>query len=134
MQPSQLNWDAAGNPESKVCDMQMNYWQIGTTAGIPNGRVMPFTTFTLGINYWSFSNFNNTIYKIDNQSKFAITAGLGAKTYFGENQKVGVRFQFRVLPTWYSNIVTTDGGGLGVNGHTIWQWEVAAGVSVKLGN
>ena len=87
MQPSELNWDPNVGQTVKVADMSVNYWQIGATAGLPRGRVMPFTMITVGATYWSFSNFAGTDYQPENQTKFSFTAGLGVKTFFGENQR-----------------------------------------------
>jgi opacity protein-like surface antigen len=133
LQPSQLNWDPNTGPTVKVADMSVNYWQIGATAGLPRGRIMPFTMITVGATYWSFSNFAETDYEVENQTKFSFTAGVGVKTFFGENQKVGIRLQFRVLPTFYDTFATIGTGGIGVSGSAVWQWDVGGGIAFKFG-
>lgn len=134
MQPSELNWDPNNGPTVRAADMSVNYWQIGATAGLPKGRIMPYTMFTLGATYWSFSNYNREVgFEPENMTKFSFTAGLGAKTFFGENQKVGLRLQFRVLPTFYNTFATIGTGGVGVSGNAVWQWEVGGGIAIKFG-
>jgi len=132
-QPSQLNYDPNNGPETKIADMSVNYWQIGTVAGLPKGRVLPYVMFTLGATYWSFSNFTDANFKPDNMTKFSFTAGVGAKTFFGENQKLGIRLQFRVLPTFYNSFATVGTGGVGISGNAVWQWEVGGGLVLKFG-
>ncbi len=129
LQDTQLDWDPNGGVKEKYADMTVNYWQIGATAGLPRGRIMPYTMLTVGATYWSFSN--DRILDIKNQTKFSFTAGVGAKTYFGQNQKVGLRVQFRVLPTFYNTFATIGTGGVGISGNAIWQWEIGGGLSVK---
>ena len=48
------------------------------------------------------------------RTKFSFTAGVGAKTFFGDNQKVGLRMQFRVLPTFYNTFATVGTGGVDI--------------------
>ncbi len=134
LQPSQLNWDPATGPTEKVADMDVNYWQIGATAGLPKGRIMPYTMVTLGATYWKFSNPTDpTVLSPQNMTKFSFTIGAGVKTFFGDNQKVGVRLQFRVLPTFYNTFATVGTGGVGVSGTAVWQFEVGGGLVIKFG-
>lgn len=129
LQDTQLDWDPNGGVKEKYADMTVNYWQIGATAGLHRGKIMPYTMLTVGATYWSFTN--DRLLDIENQTKFSFTAGVGAKTYFGQNQKVGLRVQFRVLPTFYNTFATIGTGGVGVSGNAIWQWEIGGGLSVK---
>lgn len=134
LQPSQLNWDPNVGSTVKVADMDVNYWQIGATTGLPKGRIMPYVMVTVGATYWKFSNPTDAArLSPESQTKFSFTAGLGAKTFFGENQKVGLRLQFRVLPTFYNTFATIGTGGVGVSGTAIWQWEIGGGLVIKFG-
>ncbi len=129
LQDTQLDWDPHGGVKSKYADMTVNYWQVGATTGVPRGRFLLYTMLTVGATYWSFSN--DRILDIENQTKFSFTAGVGAKTYFGKSQRIGIRAQFRVLPTFYNTFATIGTGGVGVSGNAVWQWEIGGGLSVK---
>jgi hypothetical protein len=126
-QDGQLDWDPNGAPKQKLSDMSVNFWQIGGTAGLPRGRVMPFTTLTMGVTYFAFADP-----LVKNTTKFSITAGVGAKTFFGRDQKIGLRVQFRVLPSFYETFATIGTGGVGVSGSAIWQWDVGGALVIKL--
>lgn len=132
LQPTELEWDSFSG-KRRAADMSVNYWQIGAVAGLPQGRIMPYTMLTVGATYWSFSNQTADFESLDSFTKFSFTAGLGAKTFFGENQRVGIRLQFRVLPTFYNTFATIGTGGVGVSGNAVWQWEIGGGIAIKLG-
>ena len=53
------------------------------------------------------------------------------------NERFGLRASFRTIPTFYNTSAGlwfgTGGASVGINGWAIWQWEVAGGVTVRLG-
>lgn len=84
-----------------VGDVGVEHWQIGGMSGVQNGNVMPFGMFTLGATRLipKFGANND-------QWKFSIMFGLGAKIYL--NERLGIRIQGH-LP-W---IFTSGGAAFG---------------------
>lgn len=128
-----------------LTDMSVNYWQIGSIRTLAPGKVQPFVLGSLGATYYSPTQSTvqideddvDSTYYVDATTKFSLTLGLGLKSYFGEAQKIGLRATFKVMPTFYngsSGVWFGPGGaGLTVGGSAIWQWEAAAGLTVKFG-
>ncbi len=79
-------------------DLSVDYFQFGGIAGVQNGKVMPFTMFTLGATRLAPDSL-----VASDVWKFSLILGFGAKFYL--NDHFGVRVQAR-LP-W----VLIDGGG-----------------------
>ncbi len=139
-QDGALDWDSVGG-KTKLTDMSVNYWQIGAVRSLAQGKVIPFISTSLGATYYSPTESTVTIedeeYRLESMTKFSFVLGLGAKTFFGENERFGLRATFKVLPTLYNTgggvWFGTGGASLGVTGNAIWQWEGAVGVTVKLG-
>ena len=96
----------------------------------------------LGLTYYSPSgstiNIDGTDYAIESSTKFSFNFGLGFKKYFGQNEKIGLRASFKVMPTLYDSGAGlwfgTGGASLGITGYAIWQFEAAAGLTVKFGS
>lgn len=129
-----------------LTDMSVNYWQIGAVRGLLSGKVRPFVTMGLGATYYSPSSssvafdegtVDEETYNISTQTKFSLMLGVGFKTYFGKTEKIGLRASFKTLPTLYDTSgglwFGTGGASVGVSGSAIWQWEAAAGLTVKFG-
>jgi hypothetical protein len=139
-QDGALDYDSRGSKD-KLTDMSVNYWQIGAIRGLIDGKVRPFVTTSLGVTYYSPTESSVVIdgqtYNISPLTKFSFVLGLGVKSYFGEAEKIGLRASFKVLPTLYNTgggvWFGTGGASLGVTGNAIWQWEAAAGLTVKFG-
>jgi len=135
-----LNWDSMGTT-TELTDMSVNYWQIGAIRGLIDGAVRPFVTTSLGATYYSPSSstveIDDTTYNISTMTKFSFVIGVGVKAYFGEAEKIGLRASFKTLPTIYNAgggaWFGSGGASVGVTGSTIWQWEAAIGLTVKLG-
>jgi hypothetical protein len=135
-----LDWDYQGAKE-RVTDMSVNYWHIGGVKGLVEGPIRPYVLTTLGVTYYSPTESSVVIdsetYNLDTVTKFSMALGVGLKAYFGEAEKFGIRASFKVLPTLYNTgggvWFGTGGASLGVTGNAIWQWEAAAGLTVKLG-
>ena len=135
-----LDYDSRGSKD-RLTDMSVNYWHIGGVKGLVDGPVRPFVLTTLGVTYYSPSSstmvIDGTTYNTATSTKFSLALGVGAKAYFGEAEKFGLRASFKVLPTLYNTGAGLwfGGGGasVGVTGNAIWQWEAAIGLTVKLG-
>jgi hypothetical protein len=138
-QDGTLDLDSYG--VTTLADMSVNYFQIGTLQSLRPGRVIPFILGTLGATYYSPDVKSFTIgeetFSLESTTKFSLNLGLGLKAYFGEAQRVGLRASFKVLPTFYNTSggmwVGTGGGGVSFSGSSIWQYEAAAGLTVRLG-
>jgi len=136
-----LDYDSFGT-KTRLTDMSVNYWQIGATRGLLDAKVRPFVLTSLGLTYYSPDQgtieIDGETFNLSTTTKFSFVLGAGFKTYFGENEKIGLRATFKVLPTLYNTSggvwFGSNGASLGITGSAIWQWEVAAGLTVKLGS
>jgi hypothetical protein len=141
-QDGQFDWDPRGGAKYKLTDTSINYWQLGTLRYFPVEGFRPFVLASLGLTYYSPSgstiNIDGTDYAIESSTKFSFNLGLGFKKYFGQNEKIGVRASFKVMPTLYDSGAGlwfgTGGASLGITGYAIWQFEAAAGLTVKFGS
>ncbi len=139
-QEGALDYDSRGSV-TKLTDMSVNFWQIGVVRGLTSGKVRPFVTTALGATYFSPSestvDLEEETYNISSMTKFSLMIGAGFKAYFGEAQKIGLRASIKTFPTLYNTEggLWFGGGGasVGVSGNAIWQWEAAAGLTVKFG-
>jgi len=125
--------------------MSVNVWQIGSIRDLAPGKVQPFVLFSLGATYFSPSEASflldeddpDSIVYTQSTTKFSLSFGVGLKAYFGKAEKIGIRASFKAIPTFYNTGASlwfgTGGGGVAVSGYAIWQWEAAAGLTVKFG-
>ncbi len=135
-----LDYDTRTGKE-RLTDMSVNYWQIGAIRGLLDGKVRPWISTSLGATYYSPTEGTVIIdgdeYRAEGATKFSFIIGLGAKTYFGKAERIGLRASIKVLPTLYNTGAGvwfgSGGASLGVTGNAIWQWEAAIGLTVKLG-
>jgi hypothetical protein len=146
-QNGELNLDQSLQGTTKLSDMSINYWQIGSVRGLPvgEGNIIPYVAGTLGITYYSPEQDRFTVpgepsgqeYALDSATKFSLTIGVGVKAFFGEAERFGIRASFKTMPTFYNTGAGlwfgSGGAGLTVGGSAIWQWEVAGGVTIRLG-
>lgn len=140
-QDGQLDLDQRAGGKTKLTDMSINHWQIGAVRGIVRGNVIPYVSTSLGLTYFSPSGssfvYESETYALDTATKFSLTLGVGAKAFFGEAQRIGVRASFKTMPTFYNTSgglwFGTGGASVGVTGYAIWQWEVSGGVTIRLG-
>ena len=129
-----------------LTDMSVNFWHLGSIRYLaPPGKVRPFVLLSLGATYFSpekasfllDENDPDTLIHTQSKTKFSFNFGLGVKSYFGKAEKIGIRASFKVLPTFYNTwggmYVGSGGAGLTISGNAIWQWEAAAGLTVKFG-
>jgi len=139
-QDGAIDWDSRGTKET-LTDMSVNYWQIGGIKGLIDGPIRPFVTTSLGVTYYSPTESTITIdgetINTSSATKFSMVLGVGVKAYFGKAEKIGIRASFKTMPTLYNTGAGlwfgAGGASLGVTGNAIWQWEVAGGLTVKLG-
>ena len=126
----------------RICDdTVVHYWQIGALQGLPRGNFVPYLMGSLGLTYYSPKSssveIEDTTFRLDSVTKFSMAFGVGIKADMGPDQRVGFGAQFRVLPTLYNTGAGlwfgSGGASLSVGGSAIWQYEVAAGLTVKLG-
>jgi hypothetical protein len=128
-----------------LTDMSVNFWHIGSVRYLAPGKTKPFVLVSLGATYFSPESSTvqldpedpDTILYTKSVTKFSASLGLGFKTYFGSAERIGLRATFKVLPTLYNSwggiYFGSGGGGVSVSGNAIWQWEAAAGLTVKFG-
>ena len=129
-----------------LTDMSVNFWHIGSVRYLmPPGKMRPFVVGSLGATYFSPKDSSflldpddpDTIIYTRSVTKFSLALGLGVKAYFGEAERFGLKATFKVLPTLYNTwggiYVGSGGGGVSVSGNAIWQWEAAAGLTIKFG-
>jgi len=124
-----------------LTDMSVNYWQIGAVRGLTNGKVKPFVLLSLGATYYSPESSTITIdgetYDTSTNTRFSFIIGAGFKAYFGKSEKIGLRASIKTMPTLYDTSgglwFGSGGASVGFSGSAIWQWEAAAGLTVKFG-
>ena len=124
-----------------LTDMSVNYWQIGAIRSLTQGRVQPFLLLSFGLTYYSPEKGSITIddevFETTTSSKFSFVIGAGIKTWFGRNERIGFCASIKTLPTIYDAYgglwFGSGGASVGFSGSAIWQWEAAAGLTVKLG-
>jgi hypothetical protein len=125
--------------------MSVNFWHIGSLRYLAPGKVKPFVLGSLGLTYFSPANATiqldeddpSTVISTQTATKFSLCLGLGLKAYFGEAERFGIRASLKVLPTLYNTGAGlwfgSGGAGVSFGGNAIWQWEAAAGLTVKFG-
>lgn len=128
-QDTEMTWKPAGGLKQTISDTGVEYWQIGMVGGMKRGNVMPFSLFTLGASRFDFKDSG-----LDDEWKFAMTFGLGAKVYMGE--RIALRLQ-GTMPFTFTN----GGAGVGCNfggcypsfgGTGIFQFDLTAGIAILL--
>lgn len=124
-----------------LSDMSVNFWHLGATQLLSDGKVQPFIITGIGATYFSPKEASFEVdgdtFRLESTTKLSFALGLGLKTFFGENERIGLRASFKMLPTMYNTgagiFVGTGGVSAGVSGNAIWQWEGAAGLTVRFG-
>jgi len=126
---------------TSLTDMDIHFFQLASTRGLKDGPVVPYVLGGIGTTWF---NPEQSVIVIDGQSyglnsswKLSFVLGLGVKVWLGQAEKVGLRLQFRMLPTLYNSStgiwVGGGGGGVSISGNAVWQFDVSAGLTVKLG-
>jgi hypothetical protein len=115
-------------PDEELGDAYFHYFLIGPTNYFGQGRVQPFVTGSLGVNWIDLKD--NSTY--DDQVLFALAFGGGLKAYI--TQLIGLRLQARLLMPIDFNGVWFGTGGLGLTGNVFLQGDFSAGIVIGLGH
>jgi hypothetical protein len=106
----------------------MDHWQAGALQEFGRGAIRPFLSGVLGLTRFAI--------EADAEYRFAVGGGGGVKIF--PTSRVGVRLDGRVFAT-FLDATTSAGicGGagciLGIHIDTSWQFEMTAGVVVRIG-
>ena len=132
--------DGAGFHEP-LTDVGVHTFQIAGLRAIQPGPIQPFIMGGIGTTLFSpsasFVDIDGERYTLDSSWSLSFLLGVGAKVWLGEEEKVGLRVQLRTMPALYnSSTGIWFGSGtssVSISGNAIWQWDVTAGISIKLG-
>ena len=124
-----------------LTDVGIHKFQIAGLRALKPGPVQPFLLGGIGATYFtphsSTVDIDGDTYFLESSWMLSFLIGAGAKIWLGEEEKVGLRLQIRTMPSLYNSYggiwVGTGGGGVSVSGSAVWQWDVTAGLSFKLG-
>lgn len=124
-----------------LTDLNVHHMQLVGLRGLRDGPVVPFVIGGIGTTYFSpsasYVEIGGTRYTLDSSWKLSFVLGAGVKVWLGDAERVGLRLQFRALPSLYNSStgIWVGGGGasVSVSGSAIWQFDMSAGLTVKLG-
>ena len=124
-QDSQLRFESPLTPaDNQTLDMAVEYIQFGGLGGVVRRNVYTFASFTLGATRFSFDDSS-----IDDEWKFSVLFGFGAKLYM--NEKFGLRAQARFPFTFISGGGSVACGDFGcfttVGGEGVFQFDLGGG-------
>ncbi len=130
-QDSELN---TTNPDLGRLDLGVDYFHIGglMAFGDHTDNIVPYGLGTLGA-----THFNPDGAGLSSATRFSFGLGGGVKLMFAE--RVGVRFEGRLLGTYFASGSALICGGypggctFGVSGNVLWQGELTAGLVIALG-
>jgi hypothetical protein len=139
-QGTEMTLDGQG-PRRSLTDMNIHHMQIAGARALKDGPVGPYIVSGIGTTYFSpsasFVDIDGTRYTLDSSWKLSFLLGVGVKVWLGEAERVGLRLQFRTLPSLYNSStgiwVGGGGGSISVSGSAVWQFDVSAGLAVKFG-
>jgi hypothetical protein len=120
-QDTQLTLKRGGLTED-LGDMAVEYWHIGAVKGIQKGKVLPFSSFSLGGTRFASSTQDDW--------KFSIIVGLGAKVHL--NPRIGIMVAGQLPISFTGGYVGFGTGGLSVGGTGITQFDVTGGLVITL--
>jgi hypothetical protein len=114
--------------ETDYGQVAIDHIHLGGLFGVPSGRSVWFTTFSLGASRWAPDG------KDDDARRFSLMFGLGAK--YPINDRLGLRFQARIPYMFVADsarYVCNDSGCLSsAGGKSMWQFDLIAGLIIKL--
>ena len=124
-----------------LTDMDVHFFQLAAVRGVKDGPVVPYLLAGIGTTWFNPAEsvifIDNERFDLSSSWKLSFVLGLGVKVWLGEAEKVGLRLQFRTLPSLYNSStgiwVGGGGGGVSISGNAVWQFDVSAGLTVKLG-
>jgi len=132
-QDAVLTFNPDTAPKKNVSDIAVHYYQIGGLAGVPQGNIFPYGSFTLGLTYFSpKNNFDDQPF-VDSTTRFSVIPGLGVRIYAGE--RIVLRLQARLPISFFGGGVGfgCGGGGCGttVGGYGLTQFDLGGGLGVR---
>jgi hypothetical protein len=89
-QDSQLTVRGTGSLDEQI-DTAVEYIQVGGLGGYPRGNVRPYGSLTLGATHFSYDSSPQL--QVEDEWKFSMVFGFGAKMYL--NEKLGLRMDGR---------------------------------------
>ena len=124
-----------------LSDLGVHTFQLAGLRAIQPGPIQPFIMGGIGTTLFlpseSYVDVEGERYTLDSSWLLSFLIGVGAKVWLGEEEKVGLRVQLRTMPALYNSSTGiwfgSGGGGASISGNAIWQWDVTAGLSIKLG-
>lgn len=120
-QDTQLTFKRSGITED-LGDVAVEYWHIGAVKGIQRGKILPFSSFTLGGTRYAYDSGDNW--------KFSIIIGLGAKVHI--NERIGLMATGQMPFSFTGAFVGVGTGGVSVGGTGIAQFDVTGGLIITL--
>jgi hypothetical protein len=127
-QDSRLTFRTPLTPAVDLVDVGVEYWQIGGLGGVPRGDFLPYGLFTVGATHVMFKNS-----PYEDNWKFSMMFGLGAKKYMGE--KFGLRAQAQLPFTIIDGGGTISCGSLGcistIGGTGVGQIDIGGGLFLQ---
>ncbi len=126
-QTSDLTMTSGGMGVEVIDELSINYWQLGAVQALKTGKVVPFTSLSLGGTYVTTKDANVS------EWYFSMILGAGAKVYMSE--RAGLRLQAR-LPISFTGGgfgagIGTGGASVGFYGTGVTQIDVSAGAFVS---
>jgi hypothetical protein len=121
-QDTQLVFKRGGGVTEDIGDMAVEYWHVGAVKGIQRGKVLPFTTFSLGGTRFAYDGGDDW--------KFSVLLGLGAKIHI--NEKIGLMVAGQMPLSFTDTFVGIGTGGVSLGGSGITQFDLTAGLMITL--
>ena len=121
---------------TEVYDMSLDYFQIGVVKEVPQGKIIPYGTFTLGATWFNMKDAG-----VDDEVFFSLAGGAGVKVFLSD--RIGIRLQGRLmlpLDFWGGGFFVGIGGGGTSSGVSLNSTAVAVqgdftgGLIIRLGS
>ena len=132
-QDSKIDFNPDAGPKEDVSDVTVREYQIGGLAGVPQGNILPYGSFTLGLTHFSPSNPRPGYAALESTTRFSVIPGLGVKIYAGE--RVIIRGQARLPIAFFGGGVGfgCGGGGCGttIGGYGLTQFDLSGGIGLR---
>ncbi len=120
-QDTKLTWKHLGVTE-ELGDVAVEYWHVGAVGGIVKGNMMPFTSLTLGGTRY--------VTDLEDNWKFSIILSIGAKIHL--NDRIGLMVAGQMPYTFTNAFLGIGTGGVTLGGYGIVQFDVVAGLIIKI--
>ncbi len=122
-QDTQLTFKrGSGGITEDLGDMAVEYWHIGVVKGMQKGKILPFSTFSLGGTRFAYDGGDDW--------KFSLLFGLGAKVHLNDRFGIMVAGQLPISIT--DAFVGVGTGGVSLGGTGITQFDVTGGIIITL--